>query len=297
MSAAGTPFTFPCGSETLLGVLHDAPGTARRGVLIVVGGPQYRAGSHRQFVLIARALAAAGIPTMRFDYRGMGDSDGSYGGFEQIDADIAAAVDAFTARCPGVKEIVIWGLCDAASAALFYAHRDPRVAGLALVNPWVRTIAGEAKAYLKHYYLARLLERGFWRKLLSGQFSVAASLRSLVDLVGKARTQDMAGTKAGASDALAGKLEVPLPQRMAEGMRRFGGPVLLIISGNDLTAKEFEDAAAALPLWRDLLGSPRVERRELRGADHTFSRREWRQRVCEWTVAWVKNERQGVGNA
>jgi len=27
----------------------------------------------------------------------------------------------------------------AASAALFYAYRDPRVAGLVLVNPWVRT--------------------------------------------------------------------------------------------------------------------------------------------------------------
>ena len=290
MNAAGTPFAFSCGSETLLGVMHDAPGASKRGVLIVVGGPQYRAGSHRQFVLIARALAAAGIPTMRFDYRGMGDSDGSYGGFEQIDADIAAAIDAFTARCPDVKEVMIWGLCDAASAALFYAHKDPRVAGLALVNPWVRTIAGEAKAYIKHYYLARLLERGFWQKLFSGQFSATASLRSFFDLMHKAKAQDKTGAKSDARDALAGKLDVPLPQRMAEGMRRFGGRVLLIISSNDLTAKEFEDAAAASPLWRDLLKPPRVQRQELRGADHTFSRAEWRRQVCDWTIAWVKND-------
>ena len=36
--------------------LPDAPGP--RGVLIVTGGPQYRIGSHRQFVLLARAQAA-----------------------------------------------------------------------------------------------------------------------------------------------------------------------------------------------------------------------------------------------
>ena len=48
-----------------------------RGVLIVTGGPQYRAGSHRQFVLLARFLAARGMAVLRFDYRGMGDSEGA----------------------------------------------------------------------------------------------------------------------------------------------------------------------------------------------------------------------------
>jgi exosortase A-associated hydrolase 1 len=293
MSAAETPFAFPCGGDMLVGLLHEPAAPARRGVLIVVGGPQYRAGSHRQFALIARALADAGIPAMRFDYRGMGDSDGTFAGFERIDADIAAAVDAFTARCPQVKEVVIWGLCDAASAALFYAYKDPRVTGLVLVNPWVRTVAGEAKTYLKHYYLARLLERGFWQKLFSGQFSIAVSLRSLFDLLHKARNHDRSASTMKAPDSLAGRLDIPLPQRMAEGMRRFRGPVLLIISSNDLTAREFEDAAAASPLWRDLLAAPRIERRELRGADHTFSRREWRRQICEWTIAWVNHVRAG----
>jgi uncharacterized protein len=290
------PFAFPCGGDMMLGVLHEAMRPADRGVLIVVGGPQYRLGSHRQFLLIARALAQAGIPTMRFDYRGMGDSDGTYAGFEQIDLDIASAIDAFIARCPGLRRIVVWGLCDAASAALFYAYQDARVSGLVLVNPWVRTIAGEAKAYLKHYYLSRLLERGFWRKIFSGEFSVAESLRSLLDLIGRARAQDGRRVCARAPDTLGGKLDVALPQRMAEGMRRFDGPVLLVLSSNDLTAREFEDAAAASPLWRDLLASPRVERKPLRGADHTFSRREWRQQVCEWTISWVNNGVETVSN-
>jgi len=52
------------------------------GVLIVVGGPQYRVGSHRQFLLLSRRLAAEGHPVMRFDYRGMGDASGAMRGFE-----------------------------------------------------------------------------------------------------------------------------------------------------------------------------------------------------------------------
>ena len=68
-------FTFDCDGESLLGLLHrpaaDAPADAEQtGVVIIVGGPQYRAGSHRQFVHLARALAGAGHPVLRFDVRG-----------------------------------------------------------------------------------------------------------------------------------------------------------------------------------------------------------------------------------
>lgn len=172
---------FACGDAGLVGVVHLPPAPARRGVLIVVGGPQYRAGSHRQFLLLARSLAAGGYPVLRFDHRGIGDSDGPYPGFEALDADIAAAIDAFVIHCPEIEEVVLWGLCDAASAILFYAHRDPRVAGIVLLNPWVRTPAGEARAYLRHYYLRRLGERDFWRGLLAGKVKPAAAAGSLLD--------------------------------------------------------------------------------------------------------------------
>ncbi|MCC8999300.1 MAG: hydrolase 1, exosortase A system-associated, partial [Candidatus Contendobacter sp.] len=134
-----SPLIFECEGAHLLGVLHSGTLGATRGVLIVVGGPQYRVGSHRQFVLLARDLAQAGVPALRFDYRGMGDAEGEFAGFERIDADIAAAVDVFFTQVPGLQDVVIWGLCDAASAALFYAWLDPRIAGLVLLNPWLRT--------------------------------------------------------------------------------------------------------------------------------------------------------------
>jgi hypothetical protein len=60
---------FPCGEDWLYGVLSLPQQPNPRGVLVIVGGPQYRAGSHRQFTLLARSLAAGGTPVMRFDYR------------------------------------------------------------------------------------------------------------------------------------------------------------------------------------------------------------------------------------
>jgi exosortase A-associated hydrolase 1 len=294
MSARETPFTFSCRGESLVAIHHQAAGAPRRGVVIVVGGPQYRIGSHRQFVLLARALAESGIPVLRFDYRGMGDSEGEFAGFEAIDLDIGAAIDAFTAHCPSLREIVLWGLCDGASASLFYAYQDPRVRGLVLLNPWVRTTSGEAKTYLKHYYTARLFDAGFWRKLLTGRFEFGASLRSFAGMVRKARS---GGDGPGAPmppDRLAGDTTRPLPDRMAEGLRRFDGQVMLIMSGNDLTAREFEEAAKASPLWRQLLESPRLIRRDLPAADHTFSRRAWRDQIARWTIDAVAGADAGM---
>ncbi|HEY0584958.1 MAG TPA: hydrolase 1, exosortase A system-associated, partial [Pseudoduganella sp.] len=160
---------FDCEGETLVGILSPAATAARRGVLVIVGGPQYRAGSHRQFALLARQLAAQGIPALRFDYRGLGDSSGAARTFEHVAADIRSAIDAFQAAVPGLQEVVLWGLCDAAAAALFYGRRDPRVTGLVLLNPWARSAAGLARSTLKHYYWARLRDPALWRKLARGQ--------------------------------------------------------------------------------------------------------------------------------
>ena len=157
--------------------LPDAPGP--RGVLIVTGGPQYRIGSHRQFVLLARALAGQGWPVLRFDLRGMGDSEGSARDYRAAGPDIADALAQFFDAVPALREVVLWGLCDGATAAACHAPRDTRVKALILLNPWVRSSAGLARATLRHYYLPRLLQGGFWRKLASGGLQLGASLASL----------------------------------------------------------------------------------------------------------------------
>jgi exosortase A-associated hydrolase 1 len=269
---------FECEGERLLGIMHHGAPAARRGMVIVVGGPQYRVGSHRQFVLLARGLASAGVPVLRFDYRGMGDSDGARRSFEAIDADIRAAVDELCRRA-GVTEVVLWGLCDGASAALLYAPSDTRVAGIVLLNPWVRTEQTLARTRLSHYYGRRLFDPHFWRKLAAGALDLRTSTR---DLIGSLRGAAGKATGQDRGDALA-----PLPQRMAVALTQYSGRALVILSGNDLTAQEFRQATLDSLLWRRSLDDGRVTRRELEGANHTFARADWRDQVTDWTREWI----------
>jgi hypothetical protein len=75
---------------------------------------------------------------------------------------------------------------------------------------------------------------------------------------------------------------------MEDGLRRFRGRVLLILSGKDLTADEFRGVVSRSERWTRLLADTRVTRRELAQANHTFSRREWRDQVARWTADWVR---------
>lgn len=282
---------FSCRGETLFGILSAPERPAKRGVLVVVGGPQYRAGSHRQFTLLARALAAQGVAVMRFDYRGMGDSGGAVRDFEQVDDDLRAAIDQFFSAFAGLEEVVIWGLCDAASAALMYAATDHRVSGLVLLNPWARSAHGLAKATLKHYYAARLLQPAMWKKMVLLRFDYLAAVKSLGALLATALAAGAAAPAAadGTSETRAAPARPAFQARMQDGLSGFNGKVLLIISGADLTAKEFLDMAEGSSAWRAMLSAPRVSRHTLVAADHTFSHRAWRDQVARWTDEWLRS--------
>ncbi|MBS4052353.1 MAG: hydrolase 1, exosortase A system-associated [Methylomonas sp.] len=286
MQAKELPLIFDCQGEKLIGIVHQADSEAKTGVLIVVGGPQYRVGSHRQFVLLARSLALQGIPVMRFDVRGMGDSEGAQRRFDQLDDDIRAAIDCFMVSCPQLNSVVIWGLCDAASAAIFYAYQDNRVKGMVLLNPWVFTEQGAANTYLKHYYIQRLISRDFWAKIFGFKFNFVQSASSLLSLIKQAIH---GGTSASTLDKLdqVGQ-NLSLPIRMRECFAKFADPVLLILSGRDLTADEFKDVVRTDPVWQALLAHSRVQKHDFAVADHTFSSAVWRDQVAEWTLNWIK---------
>jgi len=280
MSIRDEAITFNCVGETMVGVIaRPAAGDeADVGVVIVVGGPQVRAGSHRQFTLLARRLAAGGYPVLRFDVRGMGDSTGAQRGFEALDEDIGCAIQALQQHRPGVQRVVLWGLCDGASAALLFADRgaDARLAGLCLLNPWVRSDTSLARTHVKHYYLQRLLQADFWRKLLRGD----VARRAAAELVQNLRQALRRPSVEAAGPA-------PFQRRMARAWAAFDGPVLLMLSGNDYTAREFVEFTRDDPIWRANLARREVTRVELAGADHTCSNNADRSRMEAATLDWL----------
>ena len=263
-------------------VPSSAPDTA---VVIIVGGPQYRAGSHRQFVLLARRLAANGWPALRFDVRGMGDSAGTPLPFDALDDDIGAAVDAVFAALPTLRRVVLWGLCDGASAALLSAGRrkDLRIGGLCLLNPWVRSTVSLARTHVKHYYADRLRQPDFWRKLVRGGISLQAThdlLRSLSSLCTPKATR---------------ALKDDFRDQMAAAWAAFPGELLLLLSGADYTAREFVETTSTEGAWQGSMELPTLRQVHIDAADHTFSdpgrRVEMESAVLDWLGSQFLNER------
>jgi hypothetical protein len=153
-------------------------------------------------------------------------------------------------------------------------RRDPRVAGLCLANPWVRSPQTLAQARVRHYYLRRLSQKDFWLKLLRG----GVALRGAVEMAGniaRSRTR-------GPAQAMS------FQQRMLAGWRAFPGPRALLLSGDDLTAMEFKRLADQDPEWTASMKSLTVERHEMDGADHTFSKLDSGLRAIDWTLAWLR---------
>jgi hypothetical protein len=102
------------------------------GCLVLNTGVNHRIGPHRINVKTARRLASAGIPTLRFDLSGIGDSVAaqSRNAFRaQAVEDMKAAIDHLEQRC-GVRRVLVFGICSGATNGLALALADPRVAGL-----------------------------------------------------------------------------------------------------------------------------------------------------------------------
>lgn len=259
-----------CEGATLAGVVHPAEG--RIGVVIVTGGVQTRVGAHRGFVDLADRLCAAGFPVLRFDRRGLGDSDGNDPGFGNSAADIAAAVAAFRRAFPNVAHVAGWGLCDGAAALALHAADIRSLDSLMLANPW--TLDGEAapetppRAAIAARYRSRLGNPREWLRLLRGE----VDLRRL----------------AGGLFRLA-KREAPsgLAAKMGAALARFDGPLLLILGDSDNTGHAFR-AAWNGPAFAAARRQKPVTFEIIAGAGHSFARFEEAAEMADACVRWLK---------
>ena len=262
----------------LYGVVHDPRSTAKRGVLMVAAGA-YRVGPHRQFLLLARDWAADGIPVLRFDYQGQGDSEGA-GTFnlDSLMCDIRSAIDCFALAVPGVERVVLWGLCEAALNSLLYASSDPRVDGLVLVNPQVENLhrGPRDRGRLRYHHSWQPLRP--WRlagRLARNRVNVLSALSYLTGHIAGSIRPNPPGSM----------------DRFLEELNAFKGRSLVILSEGDIYGIEFKANVMRTKAWERLVEDSKVAVLNLPTADHNFTRKELRDQVSIWTADWIRSLR------
>ena len=269
---------FHCQEQELIGICH--PAQSDQGILIITGGPQYRIGSHRQFLLIARTLAKASYPVFRFDYRGMGDSSNEKEdiSFTQAALDIITAIAEFKRLQPQIKKIILMGLCDGASAILIaIPHIKENISGIILINPWVYQDSTIAKTYLKYYYIRRLQESDFWIKLFKLKINFRQSLSSVLQ---KYRSAFL--SKTDIEDP-----KISFIDQMFLGLLQFDGKILTLLSEDDLTAQEFQLLLKENKMWQNELNQAKHKSLILSNTNHTFSNNKSRQQVIDSIINWL----------
>ena len=130
-----TPVSF----DGCLGWLHSDGGSSR-GVVICPGGDYEALSIHQTFRVLADRIAAAGLPTLRFDYPGTGDSldqNGSNPGAAVRVAAIRSAIR-FLIDQAGVSEVALVGWRLSAAWALEALDGSLPVESCALIRPTLR---------------------------------------------------------------------------------------------------------------------------------------------------------------
>ncbi|HUJ09000.1 MAG TPA: alpha/beta fold hydrolase [Verrucomicrobiae bacterium] len=251
-----TPVTFEYRGQQIVGMLHVPEGRGRfSAALLLHGFTGTKVESHRLFVKVSRALAQHGIASLRFDYRGSGDSAGDFEDMT-IRSEIADALEAirFLARHKQVnsRRLAVIGLSmGGAVAAHVVAREKNRVKSLVLIAP-VAEGAGILDELSTPEAVSSLAETGITDH--EG------------NLVGMTFIRQFAEMK-------------PLREVV-----KCPCPVLIVHGGRDETVPVHH----ADLYERTLQSHKRVVKKVIiPGADHTFNRHVWESRVITETVDWL----------
>jgi alpha/beta superfamily hydrolase len=139
MTIKQTKLFFPVGGEQAIqleGILHHPGGDNLPAAVICHPHSLYGGSMDVSLVVsIAQTLAERGIMALRFNFRGVGQSEGAFGdGVGELD-DVAGAVD-FLLREEGVdaERLYLVGYSFGAWVGLHHAENDPRICGVVAIG-------------------------------------------------------------------------------------------------------------------------------------------------------------------
>ncbi len=235
----------------LFGMLAEPLGARKElTALLLNAGPQRRIGPNRMWVEIARRWAAVGVPTLRLDAVGIGDSDGDATMLARVAEfyrptyaqQAHAALEALVERGLPPRFAMV-GLCAGAYWSVQTALADERVAAVIMLNP--RTLVFDEwrhTARRTRQLREKALRASTWRKVLRGEIKVAKHLETGRTLVGRAASAPSRARERIAAPLRGGRA-APAPARepieeLFDTLRERGQRGLLLFTGKEVLRRE-----------------------------------------------------------
>lgn len=306
-----TPVAFPNRDGLrLTGVVHEPDPKAARGVCVLLLSPgiKGRVGPHRLYLKMAAGLVPLGYHVLRFDYHGLGDSEGVL--VERVLADVycgvqsgryvddtRAAMDWF-GREYGVERFVASGLCGGAISGLLAAAVDDRIQAVWCLGVpvtfdggqenWGKYLTRGQLDDLKGAYLRKIASPRAWGRFFSGRSSYEVIWKIVRRMLGR-------GTPAASPPAQGPGPDAPPPDNANPkfaasffAVVESGRPVLLVFSGGDRLGWEFDEKFAARHGERLAALQDRFEVFTIEGANHILSDRRWVEQMLDHSVDWLE---------
>ena len=319
---AATPITFRNRDGLrLFGILHQ-PAVPREGaetVLILSPGVKMRVAPHRLYVKLAERFVAMGHPVLRFDFHGLGDSEGAapetlladfYGATQlgRYVGDTIAAMD-WMQRTYGTQRFIAAGLCGGALTGLLTAAKDHRIVALCGISIPV-ILDGSDRDAARHMtaaqitatrtgYLSKLrfAEWRSWVRLLTFRSDFRMIARALFTPIQARirRSKSTPPTPESAPAAMQPDNTNPLFAPAFHSMVSTSRPVLLVFAESDRLFWEFEEkflqrhGSSLEPhaAWYRVHMTPQ--------ANHIFSSSQWQEDLFEQCCDWLAERTPRIG--
>lgn len=165
--------------DHLMGVVNQPAHASETGVILLTAGMLHHVGPYRMYVNLARKLEQHGIPSLRFDLSGIGESlpVASAGtSLERAANETRQAMD-FLESNYGVKRFVLFGLCSGADDGFNTALGEDRVDGVVLLDGCGYPTADFNKRRIRSHYLPRLQSLSWWKKKTGHAHAAPSSLQ------------------------------------------------------------------------------------------------------------------------
>lgn len=296
----------------LFGMLHRPATPHKSGAAIILLSPgvKTRIAPHRLYIAMAERFVSLGYMVLRFDFYGLGDSEGEaqeeyladlYGAIQggRYIEDTIAAMD-WMQETYGASQFIVSGLCGGAITGLFAAARDSRITcllGLAIPVivdgsrvDFAKYMTDAQLSATRHRYLRKLYHFGAWRswvRFLTFQSDYKIIARSLFKPL-LARLQAKRPAPAGSIQNEGQDNTNPYFAPAFFNMVSTSRYVYLIFAGMDRLYWEFEKKFVERNRAELELYASWYEIHVTKDANHIFSFREWEEDMLDQCSRWLR---------